>query len=162
MTSAWSLKSVGLVICCRSIRTLNSEMFRKELITVFLVLVLSSSKCWASYYLPGVTPVSFNQGDTVWFNSMRYKGLKNLPFGDIGSETTPSHLIVWHVHQVSLKANKVTSTKTPLQYDYYDLPFCKRRRTKAKADNIGERLSGDSLTTSPYEVRCCISIHSQL
>ena len=54
--------------------------------------------------------------------------------------------------KVSLKANKVTSTKTPLQYDYYDLPFCKRRRTKAKADNIGERLSGDSLTTSPYEV----------
>jgi hypothetical protein len=56
------------------------------------------------------------------------------------------------ISQVSLKANKVTSDKTPLQYDYYDLPFCKRGRTKARADNIGERLSGDSLTTSPYEV----------
>ena len=60
--------------------------------------------------------------------------------------------------QVTLKANKITSTKTPLQYDYYDLPFCtrgSRGSTKAKADNIGERLSGDSLTTSPYEVSDC-------
>jgi Endomembrane protein 70 len=55
--------------------------------------------------------------------------------------------------QVTLKANKVTSTKTPLQYDYYDLPFCKRRKSKARAENLGERLAGDSLTTSPYEVR---------
>jgi len=54
--------------------------------------------------------------------------------------------------KVTLKANKVTSTKTPLQYDYYDLPFCKKRRTKARAENLGERLSGDSLTTSPYEL----------
>jgi len=65
----------------------------------------------------GVTPGSFQQGDSV-----------------------------------SLKANKVTSTKTPLQYDYYDLPFCKKRKSKSKAENLGERLSGDSLTTSPYEV----------
>jgi transmembrane 9 superfamily protein 2/4 len=55
--------------------------------------------------------------------------------------------------QVFLKANKVTSTKTPLQYDYYDLPFCKLKRSKSKAENLGERLSGDSVTTSPYEVR---------
>jgi len=53
---------------------------------------------------------------------------------------------------VSLQANKVTSTHTPLQYDYYDLPFCKRRKSKVKADNIGESLSGDGLTQSPYEV----------
>lgn len=54
--------------------------------------------------------------------------------------------------EVSLKANKVTSTKTPLQYDYYDLPFCKSRKQKSRAENIGERLTGDSLTASPYEV----------
>lgn len=55
---------------------------------------------------------------------------------------------------VSLKANKVISTKTPLQYDYYDLPFCKKSRsTRSKAENLGERLSGDSLTQSPYELR---------
>ena len=38
-------------------------------------------------------------------------------------------------------------------YDYYDLPFCKRgKKTKAKAENIGESLSGDATTASPYEV----------
>lgn len=54
--------------------------------------------------------------------------------------------------QVSLKANKVISTKTPLQYDYYDLPFCKKKRSIAKAENLGERISGDSLTVSPYQI----------
>lgn len=54
--------------------------------------------------------------------------------------------------QVSLKANKVISTKTPLQYDYYDLPFCKRKKTKSKAENLGERLTGGSTTVSPYQL----------
>lgn len=54
--------------------------------------------------------------------------------------------------QISLKANKVISTKTPLQYDYYDLPFCKKKKTKSKAENLGERLTGGSLTTSPYQL----------
>jgi len=72
----------------------------------------------SSFYLPGVTPNVFQQGESV-----------------------------------SLKANKVTSTRTPLQYDYYDLPFCKPKRSKSKAENLGERLSGDSVTNSPYELR---------
>jgi transmembrane 9 superfamily protein 2/4 len=55
--------------------------------------------------------------------------------------------------KVSLKANKVSSTKTPLQYDYYDLPFCKRRKSKSKAENLGESISGDAVTNSPYEVQ---------
>jgi len=55
--------------------------------------------------------------------------------------------------KVVLQANKVTSTKTQLPYDYYDLPFCKQKQAKAKADNLGERLSGDTVTTSPYELK---------
>jgi hypothetical protein len=39
-----------------------------------------------------------------------------------------------------------------VQYEYYDLPFCKRGRSKSKAENLGERLSGDTTTASPYEV----------
>lgn len=56
---------------------------------------------------------------------------------------------------VVLKANKITSTSTPLQYDYYDLPFCRRRGKggRSKAENLGERLSGESTTTSPYELK---------
>jgi len=54
--------------------------------------------------------------------------------------------------QVILQANKVTSTKTQLPYDYYDLPFCKQKHSRAKAENLGERLAGDTVTKSPYEV----------
>eukprot|EP00981_Chlorochromonas_danica_P007103 scaffold1559_cov176-Ochromonas_danica.AAC.4 len=53
---------------------------------------------------------------------------------------------------IPLKANKVTSTKTPLQYEYYDLPFCKKGRSRSRAENLGERLTGDTLTASPYEL----------
>lgn len=40
-----------------------------------------------------------------------------------------------------------------MQYEYYDLPFCKKGRSRSKAENLGERLSGDTVTTSPYELR---------
>lgn len=55
---------------------------------------------------------------------------------------------------VLLKTTKVTSTKTPVQYEYYDLPFCRsgKRKSKSKAQSLGGRLSGDTLTKSPYEL----------
>ena len=94
-----------------------------------LIFLLILTVCYLStiasgaYYLPGVTPNSFKDGDTVL-----------------------------------LKSSKVTSTNTPLQYDYYDLPFCVKEekgggKTLSTAENIGERLSGDTVTTSPYELR---------
>eukprot|EP01035_Chromulina_nebulosa_P020450 gene20450-26535_t len=85
---------------------------------LIVILLLSLIHVNISYYLPGVSPKSFQPGDGV-----------------------------------TLKANKVISNKTPLQYDYYDLPFCKRRRVRSRAENLGERISGDSTTTSPYELR---------
>ena len=63
--------------------------------------------------------------------------------------------------QVALKANQVTSTKTQIPFDYYDLPFCKRKRSRGKSVNLGERLSGDKETTSPYivsPVPICLSL----
>lgn len=54
---------------------------------------------------------------------------------------------------IVLKANKITSTDSPVVYDYYDMPFCRRKkRAKARAGNLGESLSGDATTASPYEV----------
>mmetsp|Transcript_3564 Transcript_3564/g.7394 ORF Transcript_3564/g.7394 Transcript_3564/m.7394 type:complete len:636 (+) Transcript_3564:47-1954(+) len=85
-------------------------------LAIAILLTLSVSQ--AAYYLPGVTPNAFQDGETV-----------------------------------SLKANKVISTKTPLQYDYYDMPFCKRRKTRSKAENLGERLTGDTTTNSPYMLK---------
>ena len=52
--------------------------------------------------------------------------------------------------QVILKTNKVTSTKTQLPFDYYDLPFCREKKSLATAENLGERISGDTTTNSPY------------
>mmetsp|Transcript_8559 Transcript_8559/g.18799 ORF Transcript_8559/g.18799 Transcript_8559/m.18799 type:complete len:637 (+) Transcript_8559:178-2088(+) len=85
---------------------------------IALLVVVLLGLCQAVYYLPGVTPNIFKEGD-----------------------------------EVALKANKIISTKTPLQYDYYDVPFCKRSHTKSRAENLGERLTGDSVTTSPYQLR---------
>lgn len=88
-------------------------------LAIFLIgsLFIQCRQIQGAYYIPGVTPTSFQKDDVVILN-----------------------------------ANKVTSTKTPIQYDYYDLPFCKRSQSRSKAENLGERLSGDSLTRSPYEV----------
>jgi hypothetical protein len=61
----------------------------------------------------------------------------------------------WDVgEEVLLVANKISSTDSPVVYDYYDLPFCKRvAKAKTSSDNLGESLSGDMTTLSPYEVR---------
>merc|ERR1719473_1958512 len=93
---------------------------------LFVFFYAKAIQC-AHYYLPGVTPNSYKDGDTL-----------------------------------VLKANKVTSTKTPLQYDYYDLPFCKARKQKSRAENLGERLSGDSLTKSPYEIKTKVDQSCQI
>ena len=55
--------------------------------------------------------------------------------------------------QVTLKANQVTSTKAQIPFDYYDLPFCRRKRTTGKTENLGERLAGDKATNSPYVLK---------
>ena len=86
------------------------------LVTALLAICITVR---GAYYLPGVTPNAWDDGEVV-----------------------------------TLKTNKVTSTKTPLQYDYYDLPFCKKsKKTTKKSENIGESLSGEAVTISPYEVR---------
>ena len=61
----------------------------------------------------------------------------------------------WDVDEkVILMANKITSTDSPVVYDYYDLPFCKReKKAMTSSDNIGESLSGDMTTLSPYELQ---------
>ena len=48
--------------------------------------------------------------------------------------------------------NKVTSTKTQLPFDYYDLPFCKNKEDHASTENLGESISGDTTTASPYRL----------
>lgn len=53
---------------------------------------------------------------------------------------------------MELKVNKVTSTKSILTFDNYDLPFCQPVDTEEAAENLGEHLTGDSIKHSPYEL----------
>lgn len=58
---------------------------------------------------------------------------------------------------VTLKVNKLTSTKTQLPYDYYSVWFCQPQHIVSSAENLGEVLRGDRIENSPYEVICAQS-----
>lgn len=53
---------------------------------------------------------------------------------------------------MSVKVNKLTSTKTQLPYSYYSLPYCQPDRIVDSAENLGEVLRGDRIENSPYVV----------
>jgi len=55
---------------------------------------------------------------------------------------------------VKLKVNALTSMKTLLPVSYYKLPFCKPGgRIRNNHENLGEFLSGDSISNSPYVLK---------
>ena len=54
---------------------------------------------------------------------------------------------------VSLKVNKLSSTRTHLPYDYYSLPFCRPEKIINDSENLGEILSGDKIHNSPFKVQ---------
>ncbi|KAL6140745.1 hypothetical protein ACLB2K_059041 [Fragaria x ananassa] len=49
---------------------------------------------------------------------------------------------------LSIKVNKLSSTKTQLPYDYYYLKYCKPKRIENSAENLGEVLRGDRIENS--------------
>lgn len=55
---------------------------------------------------------------------------------------------------IEVKAVKITSTRTQLPYEYYNLPFCAPAHgIEYKSENLGEVLRGDRITNTPYDVR---------
>lgn len=55
---------------------------------------------------------------------------------------------------VALKVNKVSSSRTQLNLDYYSLPFCQPDGgSKLDNENLGEFLEGDRIESSPYILR---------
>lgn len=50
-----------------------------------------------------------------------------------------------------LYVNKLTSTHTQIPYDYYRLPYC-HPEIREQAESIGERLAGDKIENSLYEL----------
>ncbi|GMH34237.1 hypothetical protein BSKO_02071 [Bryopsis sp. KO-2023] len=55
--------------------------------------------------------------------------------------------------KVTVKVNKLSSTKNLLPYEYYSLPFCRPDDIKSTTENLGEVLRGDRILTSPYEIQ---------
>eukprot|EP00246_Nothoceros_aenigmaticus_P011426 TRINITY_DN3106_c0_g1_i2.p1 TRINITY_DN3106_c0_g1~~TRINITY_DN3106_c0_g1_i2.p1 ORF type:complete len:609 (+),score=104.45 TRINITY_DN3106_c0_g1_i2:83-1909(+) len=53
--------------------------------------------------------------------------------------------------KVSVKVNKLTSTKTQLPYEFYSLEYCRPAQIVNSAENLGEVLRGDRIENSPYE-----------
>ncbi len=49
--------------------------------------------------------------------------------------------------------SQLVSTETPLQFDYYQLPFCKPDLIHDLPENLGEALAGEKAHTSAYEAR---------
>eukprot|EP00292_Cryptomonas_paramecium_P004461 CAMPEP_0113676420 /NCGR_PEP_ID=MMETSP0038_2-20120614/8633_1 /TAXON_ID=2898 /ORGANISM="Cryptomonas paramecium" /LENGTH=661 /DNA_ID=CAMNT_0000593447 /DNA_START=3 /DNA_END=1988 /DNA_ORIENTATION=- /assembly_acc=CAM_ASM_000170 len=69
-----------------------------------------------AFYLPGVAPHAFKDGDAV-----------------------------------NLKVQTLISTETPLQFDYYQLPFCAPDKILDIPENLGEALAGEKAHTSAYQ-----------
>lgn len=53
---------------------------------------------------------------------------------------------------VDMFVNKISSVKTQLPLDYYDLNFCKPEKVEEKEENIGQVLGGERTESSPYKL----------
>ncbi|KAF8033752.1 hypothetical protein BT93_C0115 [Corymbia citriodora subsp. variegata] len=54
---------------------------------------------------------------------------------------------------LTVKVNKLTSTKTQLPYTFYSLDYCQPPKIVDSAENLGEVLRGDRIENSPYEFK---------
>jgi hypothetical protein len=53
---------------------------------------------------------------------------------------------------ITLKVNKLSSTKAQLPFEYYSLPYCRPPQIISSAENLGEVLRGDRIENSLYQV----------
>lgn len=61
---------------------------------------------------------------------------------------------------LTVKVNKLSSTKTQLPYDYYYLNYCEPPKIVNSAENLGEVLRGDRIENSVYTVRLYLHFFS--
>ncbi|XP_018410570.1 PREDICTED: transmembrane 9 superfamily member 2-like [Nanorana parkeri] len=88
-----------------------------------LVLCLLCSGWGASFYLPGLAPVSFCE-----------KGSEK--------ENCKS--------EIQLFVNRLDSVESVLPYDYDSFDFCKDKNEKHPSENLGQVLFGERIASSPY------------
>mmetsp|Transcript_26640 Transcript_26640/g.60809 ORF Transcript_26640/g.60809 Transcript_26640/m.60809 type:complete len:675 (-) Transcript_26640:2697-4721(-) len=85
---------------------------------VAVAMLLSHAHVSSGFYLPGVAPRAFKDGEPV-----------------------------------NIKVQTLVSTETPLQFDYYQLPFCAPKRVRDIPENLGEALTGERAHTSAFQAK---------
>lgn len=96
-------------------------MDNRVLLRLFVCAVFLIEPCVA-FYIPGVAPLDFRKGEYVEVKVSR-----------------PPAVSIAATARLLFKAVKMTSTKTQLPYDYYDIAVhCKPTNgTKYKSENLG-------------------------
>ncbi|CAM9124637.1 unnamed protein product [Ectocarpus sp. 4 AP-2014] len=70
--------------------------------------------------------------------------------------------------KVELQVVLLTSTKTQIPFDYYRAPYCRPSKITKEAENLGEVLMGDKISSSPYVLEmaqnayCSVLCHQQM
>ena len=111
-------------------------------ILIFLFCFYYNNHNVNGFYVPGVAPQDYKKDDVVDVKVI------HLLIG----ECLLFYSILWNFF---LKAVKLTSTKTQLPYEYYNLPIhCKPSGGVVyKSENLGEILRGDRIVNTGYKVQ---------
>lgn len=56
--------------------------------------------------------------------------------------------------QVRLQVNSLTSVKTHLPYEFYNLKYCRPDVIREAPENLGQLLMGNDILNSAFQVRC--------
>lgn len=93
-----------------------------------------------AFYLPGVAPQDYAKVLALLCRCCLRKKVFATSVGWVQGD------------KLTLKVNKLSSTKTQLPYDYYSIPYCRPEAIVSSAENLGEVLRGDRIENSLYEV----------
>jgi transmembrane 9 superfamily protein 2/4 len=128
-------------------------------LAAFVVLALFST-CGDAFYLPGVAPQEFSQGDIIHPRVGRVSSAKtHIPFGksylDRGrkKEGKAKALTLSLNHKLTRNFIFLSWKTKHKRKDYYDLPLCPPvGKAKDAPANLGEILTGDRYHDAPFEL----------
>lgn len=100
---------------------------RSSFIPISIIPYLLSTSLVSAFYLPGVAPTSYKEGDVVPLFVNRL---------------TPSD------------SDLDAQVRSVISYDYYDgfFHFCKPDKIESKSESLGSILFGDRIVSSPFEL----------
>ena len=117
-------------------RVISAEVAMAGVVRVLVLVLVSLVQTSHQFYVPGVAPQDFSDGDKI---EVRVDGPKY--FQDIN-----------YFYQV--RAIKMTSAHTQLPYEYYSLDLCKPDQGVLvySSQNLGQIIRGERIVNTPYSV----------